>query len=144
MKIIPVANRTTLSAWHQEKMLEKGAFYYVQDIGMLYSQAPGGGGFIQQTREYLDCVFPGDRLFQLRATFGLPLGDALAAITNLGHAVGWVDFIQEARNNGWWDFQIVEAVEQAWMDADLPRRILDETIKRMKIWIMANPLERVA
>lgn len=85
-------------------------------------------------------VFPGSRLFQLRATHGLSLGDALSRLVGAEVTIGWVSFMTEARANGWYDFQSVDAIEQAWLDASLDPEHLKQIILRLKLWILANPI----
>lgn len=85
-------------------------------------------------------LFPGDRLFQLRATHGLPLGDAIQSIYSTITGVDWVSFIEEARRNGWYDFQTIEAIENAFLDCDFDKAFALNVIKRMKHWIVENPL----
>lgn len=85
-------------------------------------------------------MFQGSRLFQLRATHGLPLGDALSRLVGAGVTISWVSFLTEARTNGWYDFQSLDAIEQAWIDADLDPESLQPIVLRLKLWILANPI----
>lgn len=116
--------------------------YLVEREGTLYVGSPGKDGFIN-IGYALATVFPGDRLFQLRATHGLPLDSALDMIQEARLAVDWVGFMTEARKNGWYDFQTLEAIENALKDAEWFNHDIPGIIKRLKVWIMANPLERV-
>lgn len=86
-------------------------------------------------------LFPGDRLFQLRATHGLPIGDAIHRIYSATTGVDWVSFIEEARRNGWYDFQTIEAIENAFLDCDFDKAFALNVIKRMKHWMLTNPLK---
>ena len=65
-------------------------------------------------------LFPGDLLFDLKATHGLPLEFALdKIIVQEGCAVDWVGFIEAARRNDWWDFRTYETVCHGMADAQL-------------------------
>lgn len=85
-------------------------------------------------------LFSGTRLFELKATYGLPLGPAIDRIINIeGLAITWADFLASARSNGWYDFQTMEAVEAGLGDAGVDRAMRDEIIQRFKALIMRNP-----
>jgi hypothetical protein len=111
------------------------------DTGAVYNPVPFMGSLreIGTDGRYL---FPGDRLFQLRATHGLPIGDAIQKIYNTTTGVDWVSFIEEARRNGWYDFQTIDAIENAFIDCDFDKAFSLTVIKRMKQWILANPLKQ--
>ena len=83
--------------------------------------------------------FPGDKLFQLKATHGMPLENSLDILMNQQSLkIDWVGFIEEARKNEWWDFQIIEAVEQALVDATIDRHSCDQILKRMRAYMLTN------
>lgn len=85
-------------------------------------------------------LFPGATLFAMKATHGLPLDFALDRIINdAGMAVDWGGFIDAARENGWWDFQTIEAMGHALSDALLPRDVQREIVARAKLYMLANP-----
>lgn len=87
-------------------------------------------------------VFSGHKLFDLKATHGMPLGPAIDRIINAeGLTVTWGDFLSTARSNGWYDFQTIEAVESGLDDAGVDRATRDEILKRFKVLIMRNPIE---
>ncbi|WP_455886941.1 hypothetical protein [Pseudomonas rustica] len=87
-------------------------------------------------------TFSGARLFYLKATHGIPLGPAIDRIINTeGLAITWYDFLASARNNGWYDFQTIEAVESGLSDAGVDRAMRDEILQRFKVLIMRNPIE---
>ena len=88
-------------------------------------------------------VFSGQKLFELKATHGMPLGPAIDRIINVeGLAISWADFLASARTNGWYDFQTMEAVEAGLGDAGVDRTIRDEILQRFKLLIMRTPSER--
>lgn len=88
-------------------------------------------------------VYDGRRLFELKATHGLPLEVAVDRIINVaGFRISWPGFVVQAREQGWWDFQTVEAVEQALTDADVDRSYRDEIMHRLELYIQCNPLNR--
>lgn len=141
MKILRFQDCTELNAHFnsQGNRSDSKTFYLVEGIGTLYKGSLGGGGFIDQANAF-SVVFPGDRLFQLSATHGLPLGDALVEIQKATLAVDWTGFIKEARINGWYDFKTVDVVEQALVDCDKHKHAVREIMLRLKCWIMENPL----
>lgn len=87
-------------------------------------------------------IFSGHKLFDLKATHGMPLGPAIDRIINVeGLTVTWGDFLATARSNGWYDFQTIEAVEAGLGDAGVNRAMRDEILQRLKVLIMRNPIE---
>lgn len=87
-------------------------------------------------------IYSGARLFDLKSTYGLPLGPAIDRIINVeGLTVTWGDFLSAARSNGWYDFQAIEAVELGLGDAGVDRAMRDEILQRFKVLIMRNPIE---
>jgi hypothetical protein len=141
MKLQAYATRTELSNASCHPDFNIDALHAVLDLGIVYKviDRHSKQGFSECGR-FGQNIFPGALLFQLRATHGLPLGDALNLIIDGSRIVDWVGFIEEARKNQWWDFQIVEAVEQAFIDADFFRPTAEKIITRMKCWILENPL----
>lgn len=140
MSVLRFNNRTELSAYFkQQGGSDPNTYYLIEFCGLLYKGAPDRRGFIDVAQGFSK-VFCGARLFQLRATHGLPLGDALVRITEAGYPIDWTEFLKEARKNGWWDFQSLDAIQQAFVDADYSREEGAEIIKRMKVWIAENPL----
>jgi hypothetical protein len=86
-------------------------------------------------------AYPGAKLFQLKATHGLPLENAVDTIINRAKLViDWEGFIDEARKNGWYDFQTIENIEQALVDADIPKDTREKIIQGCKHYILANIL----
>jgi alanyl-tRNA synthetase len=84
-------------------------------------------------------AFPGVKLFELKATHGLPLDVAVDRIINTERMViDWQGFIDQARLQGWYDFQTLDVAEQALTDADVPRDYRDAAVLRMKSYIMEN------
>jgi hypothetical protein len=86
-------------------------------------------------------AYPGAKLFQLKATHGLPLENAVDTIINRAKLViDWEGFIDEARKNGWYDFQTIENIEQALVDADILKDTREKIIQGCKHYILANIL----
>lgn len=84
-------------------------------------------------------IFPGGRLFQLKATHGVPLEISLENLTSRSMVVDWVGFIKEARLSGWYDFQTLEVIQNAL--ADVFDRDYQEAITlRLKRYILKNPM----
>lgn len=86
-----------------------------------------------------DHVFPGARLFQLKATYGIPLEISLENLTRRSMVVDWTGFINEARLSGWYDFQTLEVVQNALADV-FDRDVQEAVILRLKLFIVKNPL----
>lgn len=85
-------------------------------------------------------LFDGKTLFNLKATHGLPLDFALDQIINKrGLMVEWPGFVKAARENGWWDFQIMESIKHAMQDAELSKHMQMGIEHRLMAWILANP-----
>lgn len=85
-------------------------------------------------------VFPGARLFELRATHGLPLDIAINEIMVVkGLRIDWPGFIAQARNNQRWDFQIYDLIETGLQDAGVEKSAATEILKRTKLWMLENP-----
>lgn len=81
--------------------------------------------------------FSGAKLFELKATHGLPLDVAVDRIVNSEKlSIDWCGFIDQARVQGWYDFQTLDVAEQALTDADVPRDYRDLVILRMKCYIL--------
>lgn len=82
-------------------------------------------------------VYDGARLFELKATHGLPLEIAVDRIVNQeGLPINWGAFIERARSQGWYDFQTLDVAEHALTDADVSRDYRDAVILQMKLYIM--------
>lgn len=82
-------------------------------------------------------MFPGDKLFELKATHGVPLDICLYDIMILNKLpVSWCDFIDQARKNKVWDFQIIAMIETGLSDAGISKETIDEIINRSKLYIM--------
>lgn len=85
-------------------------------------------------------IFDGKLLFELKTVKGFPLELALDKIINEHHkAVDWPAFIDTARTNKWWDFQIYEVVCHAMEDAGLSRDMQVEIKSRFRLYMLANP-----
>ncbi|UQT03023.1 alanine-tRNA ligase [Serratia phage vB_SmaS-Totoro] len=85
-------------------------------------------------------VFPGDRLFELKATHGVPLEISVAAILNKGKVIDWSQFIEQARRNKFWDFQILDMITNAIQDAGLDPDYITGVVERTKFYMLKNPL----
>ena len=88
-------------------------------------------------------LFPGDVLFELKATHGFPLDFALDLIL-VGErlVISWVPFIEAARKNGWWDFQTYQVLCHAMEQAQLPLEMQAGIKARFQIYVLENPLTR--
>jgi alanyl-tRNA synthetase len=85
-------------------------------------------------------IFPGAKLFQLKATHGMPLENALDILINQHSLkIDWVGFVDEARKNEWWDFQTLEAVENALIESTVNRDIVVNTVIGLKRYMLQQP-----
>lgn len=85
-------------------------------------------------------AFPGEVLFNMKATHGIPLDFALDKIINQnGMAVDWVAYLEAARDNKRWDYQTYEDICHAMVDAELPLDMQAAIKKRFQIYVMKNP-----
>jgi len=84
-------------------------------------------------------LFPGDKLFQLKATHGLPLDVSLnEIIVKRKMRVDWIAFITAARADGRWDFQTLPDIETGLLDAGVERDAVEEIMERCKQWVIYN------
>jgi hypothetical protein len=98
----------------------------------------GGQGWVP----WQAALYPGSKLFELKATHGLPLDIAVDRVINLEKLrIEWPSFIETARKNGWWDYMTIEAMEVALTDADVNRILRDEIIISAKMYMLANPID---
>lgn len=80
--------------------------------------------FMIEKTWYESQLFPGDQLFELRSTHGLPLEIALdRIITEEGLAVHWLQFVRQARKNLWGDEQTYRVISHALADSGVDREI---------------------
>ena len=85
-------------------------------------------------------MFSGRLLFTLKATHGVPLDFSIGRIVeDCGFAVDWVEFIETARENLWWDFQTYDALKHAMADAALPEGFRHAVESRFKVYVVQNP-----
>lgn len=84
-------------------------------------------------------IFPGKELFELKATYGLPLEIAIEEIHNKNGIIEWPGFIEEARKNEWWDFKTYDVIKYALEDAGIDKKTREEILKRFKIYVLKYP-----
>jgi hypothetical protein len=85
-------------------------------------------------------LISGAEVFKLKATHGLPLDFSVDRIINkAGHAIAWAGFVDEARRNGWWDFQIFQCVDDGLFDAEVPQAMRHEISQRLKGYMLQQP-----
>ncbi len=83
-------------------------------------------------------IFSGEKLFNLKATHGLPLDFAVDRIFERGYVVGWPDFIEAARHNKWYDYQTYEAISHAVADAMLQKETQEAILAGCRLYIMST------
>ena len=81
-------------------------------------------------------MIAGSILFQLKATHGLPLDMALDRVIDAGLSVEWPSFIEEARKNGWPDFQTFDALRYGLQDAFIPQSAKSAVLDGFKRYVM--------
>lgn len=89
-------------------------------------------------------VFPGNHVFDLADTMGLPLEFAVDRIFEAGLAISWVDFIERARAVGRWDFQTHDQLLMLRTELSEHRDTIDQIIARFKVYVVKNPHPRLS
>lgn len=90
-------------------------------------------------------LFPGDLLFKLKTTHGCPWDMALDVIlVQKGLSVDWAAFIEAARREDWWDYQLYEAVCHAMVDAEIPRAMQAAIRQRFQRYVVTYPHPRMS
>lgn len=84
-------------------------------------------------------MFSGAKLFELKATRGLPIDFALDRIREKGLTVDWIGFFDAARRNGWWDFQTHQVIQHGIDDAGLPEQERESIVAAFKRYVLTNP-----
>lgn len=86
-------------------------------------------------------MFPGDKLFELYATHGLPLDAAINRIMMIDNRrITWDKFIEQARKNNRWDFQILDMMENGLKDGCVDKNEIEGILQRAKLYMLQNPL----
>lgn len=84
-----------------------------------------------------DGIFSGSSLFLLKSTYGFPMEIAIDKIINEHKCdVSWADFIEEARKNKWYDYQIYGCIVHALEDAGVDRDYQSEVKTRLQSYII--------
>lgn len=83
-------------------------------------------------------MFSGRELFEMKATYGLPLDFALEMIRDAGLVVEWVGFIEAARDNGWWDYQTYDVMKTVLPQAGYTEDEQYNILQRFKLYVLAN------
>ena len=85
-------------------------------------------------------MFDGAVLFELKATYGLPLCIAIEKIMiEAEFVINWPQYIEMARKNGWWDFKTYDEIEFNLIDAGINKEVRQHILGRCKAYILANP-----
>lgn len=85
-------------------------------------------------------LFSGDVLFKLKTTHGFPWSMAFDLIlVQQGLLVDWAAFIEAARRDDWWDFQLYEAVCHALVDAEIPSEMQAALRQKFKRYFLTHP-----
>jgi len=89
-------------------------------------------------------MFSGRRLFDLKATHGLPLDFTLGALNDRDVDIDIDEFIEAARENQWWDFQTYDALRYAMLDAGFSREQQADNLHRFRNYVLHHPLAGIA
>ena len=81
--------------------------------------------------------YNGAHLFELSATHGLPLCMALDKLGDM--QIFWPAYIERARNNNRWDYQIYEDIEHGITDAEWPKKTIDDILDRVRLYCLKYP-----
>ena len=84
-------------------------------------------------------LFPGKEVFELKATYGLPLEVIVGEIFDKKLVIEWPGFIEQARANGWWDFKTIDTIKYALEDVDCTKQMKEEILVRCKIYVTKYP-----
>ena len=84
-------------------------------------------------------VLNGAFLFDIKDTHGLPIDMTLDICISKGiKVINWPQFIERARECGWWDFQTYAELQAMLLDIPSKQAILNG----FKNYVLANPLNR--
>ena len=82
-------------------------------------------------------VILGEDVFRLKDEIGLPLSVCFAEFEKRGMMIDWIGFINAARKSGWWDFQAIEAIEEAFADSQAWADKRTIIMLKIKAYVMA-------
>lgn len=82
-------------------------------------------------------IINGSIVFELKATYGIPFDIIFNRILNEEQLnIDWVNFIEAARNNKWWDFQIYNACKLGLSDSLVNKHVQEEILSRMRYYML--------
>ena len=85
-------------------------------------------------------VYPGAHAFKLHDTHGFPLSSTMEECFQRGiECIAWDEYIDCAREHGWWDFKIIEHVEESIMDSVVWRERNDAILNGIRRYMMEHP-----
>jgi alanyl-tRNA synthetase len=84
-------------------------------------------------------LFSGRTAFKMKDEKGMPLDLIVEMVRDRGMAINWVEFIETARKSKWWDFQTIEQMEHALIDAGCDDEYRTAVIQRAKLYILNHP-----
>jgi len=83
-------------------------------------------------------VLSGRHVFDLKDTHGFPLSMAFIECDKAGIEIDWVGLIESARDAGWWDSQVWDAMQEAFQDCGVWAERRPHIERRFKLYIMTN------
>lgn len=138
VKIYTFRSQAQFDEWRHSPAFDPDGFYKLNKEQLVLAYC-ADAQIVGETGTHINNIFPGRRLFQLKATHGVPLEISLENLTRRSMVVDWEGFIEEARLSGWYDFQTLEVIQNAL--ADVFDRDYQEAITlRLKRYILRNPM----
>lgn len=86
-----------------------------------------------------DKIVSGKFVFELKDTNGLPLAMTFIECEAQGAMIDWVGFIEAARAHGWWDYQTLDMISEAFTDSGVWADLRTEIEARLKRYVVLKP-----
>lgn len=87
-------------------------------------------------------VISGEAIFRLKDTDGFPLSCSFSECAARGWVVDWVGLVNAARAHGWWDFQTMDAINEAFTDSGAWPEQQAQITSQLQRYILSNPIAR--
>lgn len=84
-------------------------------------------------------IFPGKDVFRLKDEVGLPFAIAFGECVKNDLMIDWVGLLEEARAKGWWDYQTIEAIDEAFADSQAWPDKRGEIMRRIRAYVVLRP-----
>lgn len=131
------------NTWRESDHFDPNGYYTIWGVDKVLAYDEGAvSNYFVNAGTHPRNLYPGDKLFHLKTTRGIPLEISLENLTRRSMTVEWEGFIKEARLSGWYDFQTVEAIKNAVEDV-FDRNDQEEIMQRVKYFILSRSFSRV-